>query len=82
MERPSITCALMRNTTRLNFNFCCSQRNKALKLIIFLEHAGNTIHGCKQLGDYILFWYSAGFPRQTATKRVLAPAQIFTAFSP
>ena len=82
MEHPPILRALMRNTTHLNFNICCSQRNKALKLLIYPEHAVNTIHGCKQLGDYMLFWYSAGFPRQTATKTVPAPAQILTDSSP
>jgi hypothetical protein len=82
MEHPSILCALLRNVRRLNFNFCCTYKNKALKLLIFLEHAVNTIHGSKQLAYYMLFWNSAGFPRHTATKTVLAPAQILTTFSP
>jgi hypothetical protein len=30
----------------------------------------------------MLFWNSAGFPRQTATKTVLAPARILTDYSP
>ena len=56
--------------------------NSGFKGLIFLEHAVNTIHGSKQLADYMLFWNSAGFPRQTATKTVLAPAQILIASFP
>ena len=63
-------------------NFYCSQTKKALKLLIFLEHSVKTIHNYEQLADYVLFWYSASLPHQTATKTVLASAQILTASSP